>query len=133
MLCLSAAARNQRPGWEARWGNEEPARVTGVAAGEIAVAGAAAGFATAGGLEEAPVSAKTDSGVDVIDPTVRLGAGDGPLADELPQDVAELQDLVGYVFAGQVLYMGGMRRDPVAQLHPLFVLMVFLKGGNYFR
>lgn len=27
VLCCSDAARIQRPGWEARWGSEEPARM----------------------------------------------------------------------------------------------------------
>lgn len=117
MLFPSATARNQRPGWEARWGSEEPARVAGVAAEEIAVAGAAAGFATAGGLEEAPVSAKSDSDIGVTDPTTRHGASGDPLAyDLLPQDVAELQGLVRYLFAEQVHWSSaGCRHFPAAQ------------------
>lgn len=68
--------------------------MTGVAAGEIARAGAAAGFEMASGLEvqaEIPALATTDAVADV---NARLGADDPLLAKFLPRDVVELQNLV---------------------------------------
>ncbi|CAM9414207.1 unnamed protein product [Ectocarpus fasciculatus] len=86
------AARSGRPGWEARWGSEEKERVAGAEAGAIAVAGAAAGFATAGGLDAASTAAAAAEGSSAASGG---GAGDDPLADEfLPDDVAELRSMV---------------------------------------
>lgn len=84
------AARVGRPGWEARWGGEEKERVEGAPAGEVAVAGAAAGFATAGGLDAPAAAAAAVGGAG----SVLGGAGD-PLVDGLlPDDVGELKDMV---------------------------------------
>lgn len=83
------AARLGRPGWEARWGSEEKDRVAGAPAGAVAVAGAAAGFATAGGLDT-PAAAATAGSAS----SGQGGAGD-PLADDLmPDDVDELKNMV---------------------------------------
>lgn len=92
---MSGTARNQRAGWEARWGSEEPNRVAGAVAGEIAGAGAAAGFSTAGGLENAPASATPpESLVGAAESAAQL-VSDDPLVDDfLPRDVVELQELV---------------------------------------
>ncbi|CAM9421348.1 unnamed protein product [Ectocarpus sp. 4 AP-2014] len=85
------AARSGRPGWEARWGSEEKGRVAGAEAGAFAVAGAAAVFATAGGLDAAASTAATNE----ASPAGSGGAGDDPLADDfLPDDVAELRSMV---------------------------------------
>lgn len=78
----------QRPGWEARWGDEEADRVAGAPAGAVAVAGAAAGFATAGGLDKTTNDA-TDAGRTAV------SKSDDPLADEyLPNDVESLKSMV---------------------------------------
>lgn len=60
----------------------------GAPAGEVAVAGAAAGFATAGGLD-APAAAAAAS-----TSSVKGGAGDPLVDDLLPDDVDELKDMV---------------------------------------
>lgn len=79
------AARVGRPGWEARWGSEEKERVEGAPAGAIAVAGAAAGFATAGGLDAAEGRSAG---------SVQGSAEDLLVDDLLPDDVGELKDMV---------------------------------------
>ena len=87
---MRSIARLQRPGWDARWGNEEKDRVEGAFAGAIAVEGAAAGFATAGGLD-AKVEGTPVEGADAAAAT----SSDEPLVDEsLPDDVSELRELV---------------------------------------
>ncbi|CAM9392735.1 unnamed protein product [Scytosiphon promiscuus] len=80
------AARSRRSGWEARWGVEEKERVEGAAAGAVAVAGAAAGFATAGGLD-APAA----GGMDVAS-----AAADADYLEDdfLPDDVGALRQMV---------------------------------------
>ena len=62
----------------------------GAPAGEVAVAGAAAGFATAGGLD-APAAAAAAAGSTS---SVKGGAGDPLVDDLLPDDVDELKDMV---------------------------------------
>lgn len=86
------AARVGRPGWEARWGSEEKERVAGAPAAAIAVEGAAAGFATAGGLGlDSPVSPAVAAAGSAS--SVNDGAGDH-LMDDLPDGVEELKQMV---------------------------------------
>ncbi len=85
------AARVGRPGWEARWGSEEKERVAGAPATAIAVEGAAAGFATAGGLDAPPAAAAAG-----ISSSAGGGAEDLLMDDLLPNvvEVDELKQMV---------------------------------------
>ena len=50
LLSTPVAARSKRPGWEARWGAEEPARSSTISAADVsAMEGRAVGVGSAGG------------------------------------------------------------------------------------
>lgn len=100
-------ARLKRPGWEARWGSEEKDRVAGALAGVMAVEGMAAGFETAGGLDtkERSASADGDSAATAIPTEVHVAG------DSLPNDVAELKEMVG-------------RRFPLCNVALFFVVLL---------